>query len=112
MYRYLKRVCKEDGVRLLSVVSSDGTRHSGQTERQEFLSEHQDIGFLHGESDQALAQVVQRTCGVSILGDIEKLSGYSPGQLALVSPISAGELVKVTSRGPFQPNLLYDSMKS
>lgn len=100
MYRYLKRVCEEDGVGLFSVVFSDRTRDSGQTERQEFLSEHQDMGFLHGESDQSLSQVVQRTCGASTLGHIGKLAGHSPGQLAPAGPISAG---RVTSRGPFQP---------
>lgn len=56
-------------------------------------------------SDQSLAQVVLRTCGVSILGDIEKLSGHSPGQPALDGPIPAGGVDKVTSRAPFQSQL-------
>ncbi|KAK4818675.1 hypothetical protein QYF61_017420 [Mycteria americana] len=44
-------------------------------------SQHQGRLF-HYEGDRALAQVAQRCCGVSILGDIQKLSGHGPGQLA------------------------------
>jgi len=42
---------------------------------------HQEA-LLHCEDDQALAQIAQRGCGVSILRDIKKLSGHSPGQPA------------------------------
>jgi len=54
------------------------------TETQEVLSEHQET--LYSEGDQALAQVTQRGCRVSILGDSQKPSGQVPGQLALGSP--------------------------
>jgi len=38
------------------------------------------------ESDQALAQVAQEVCRVTILGDTEKPSGHSAGQPALGGP--------------------------
>lgn len=37
----------------------------------------------HCESDQALVQIVQSGCGVSILGDSQKLPGYGPEQPAV-----------------------------
>ena len=42
--------------------------------------------LFYGEGGQTLAQVAWRACGVSILEDIKKLSGYGPGQLALGGP--------------------------
>ena len=36
--------------------------------------------------DQALAQVAQRGCGISILGDIQEPSGHGYGQVALGGP--------------------------
>ena len=33
-----------------------------------------------------LDQVSQRVCGGSVLGDIQKLPGHGPGQLALGGP--------------------------
>jgi len=53
-----------------------------QNETQEGPSKHQET-LLHCEGDQALAQVAQGDCGASILGDIQKLPGHGPGQLAL-----------------------------
>ncbi|KAK4830240.1 hypothetical protein QYF61_009307 [Mycteria americana] len=49
---------------------------------EEVPSEHQEILF-YSECDQALDQVTQRGCGVSFLGDIQKLYGHGLGQLAL-----------------------------
>ncbi|KAK4829855.1 hypothetical protein QYF61_007126 [Mycteria americana] len=62
VYRYLKEGCKEDTARLSSVVPSD-KRQWAQTETQ---------------------KVAQRGCGVFILGNIQKMSGYGSGQPALV----------------------------
>ena len=39
--------------------------------------------FFYYEGDRALAQVAQRSCRVSFLGDIQKLSGHGSGQPAL-----------------------------
>lgn len=41
--------------------------------------EHQEALF-YSEIDQALAQVSHRGCGVFLLSDIQKLSGYGPGE--------------------------------
>ena len=45
---------------------------------------------LGREGDQALAQVAQRGCGVSVLGDTQKPSGCGPGQPALGDTAGAG----------------------
>lgn len=42
--------------------------------------------LFHCESERALAKDEQRGCGVSILGDIQKQSGHSPGQPTLGDP--------------------------
>ena len=52
-----------------------------QGETWELLYEHQET--LYCEGGWVLAQVAQRGGGVSILGDIQKSSGYGPGQLDL-----------------------------
>ena len=57
--------------------------------------------LFHCEGDQALAQVAQRACGVSILEDIQKPSADGPGQLALGGPAWAAGLDQMASRGPF-----------
>ena len=49
-----------------------------QTEMQETPSEHQETLF-HCEGDRVLAQAAQGTCGVSLLGDIQKPPGCGPG---------------------------------
>lgn len=49
------------------------------------LSEHQEAPF-HCDGDQALLQLDQGGCEVSILEDIQKLPGYSSGQPALGGP--------------------------
>ena len=52
-----------------------------------WFCEHQETLFCC-EDDRALAQVAQGGCGVSTPGDIQKLPGHSPGQLALAGPAS------------------------
>jgi len=60
-------------------------RHWGQTETQEVACEREEM-FFYREGNQALEQVSQRRCGVSVLGDIKKPYGYGPGQPALGGP--------------------------
>lgn len=55
-------------------------------------SEHRETCF-HWEGDQALAQVDQRGCGVSVLGDTQKPSGHDSGHLASDGPSWAGGIV-------------------
>ena len=69
-----------------------------KTETQELPSE--DETLFQRESDWTLAQVAQRGCGVSILGDIQKSSGHSPRKSSLGGPAGAGGLDQRTSRGP------------
>ena len=103
----LKRGCKEDRARLLSVVPSDSTR--AMCPNWNTGGEHQETLF-HYEDDQALEQVAQGCCGVSILRDVQKPSGPKPGQLALGGPTWAVGLDRMTSAGYFQPQPIYDSV--
>lgn len=85
MGKYLKGRCKEDEFRLLSVVLSDRSRGNGHIMKRRFpvnIRKH----FLHHEVDRALTQATQGGCGVSFLGDIQKLSGHGPGQPNLSGP--------------------------
>jgi len=38
------------------------------------------------EGGQALAEVAQRSCGISILGGVQKAPGHGPGQPAVGDP--------------------------
>ena len=67
------RVQRRQNQALFSGAQWQDNRQWAQTETQEVL-EHQET-FFHCESDQAVAQ---RGGGVSIPGDIQKLSGHSP----------------------------------
>lgn len=66
--------------------------------------------LFHCGSDQLLAWFAQRGCTVSILGDIQRLSGCGPGELAVGGPVWAGNLDQMTSRGHFQPQPWYNSV--
>ena len=59
--------------------------------------------FLYWDSDWAQSLAVQRGCEVSLLGDIQKLSG-------LGNPALGRGLDNMTSRGPFQPWPFCDSV--
>lgn len=48
--------------------------------------------FFHCEGDQALEQVAQRGCRISILRDIQETPGHGPGQWALGGPAGVGPL--------------------
>ncbi|KAK4825975.1 hypothetical protein QYF61_003544, partial [Mycteria americana] len=75
--------CKEDEARLFSVVPSDRTRANGHNLKYRRFPLNIRETLCYYEGDQALAQVAQRGCGVSTLGDIQKPSGRGPGQPAL-----------------------------
>lgn len=80
-------------VRLYSVVPS--------TETQK-VSQGTSGNTCHHKNDQALVQVAQRGCGVSILGGSQKPPGYSPEQPGLRWFSLSRGLDKVASEGPFQ----------
>lgn len=78
MHKYLNVKSKEDQSQLFSAHWQNNKQWT-QTETQKVPSEHQNPLFYR-EGDWALAQAAQVCYGVSILGNIPKLSGYSPGQ--------------------------------
>lgn len=49
------------------------------------------IKVLYCKCDQALGEVAQRCCGVSLLGDIQKPSGHGPGHPNMVQGIQLFE---------------------
>jgi len=62
-----------------------GPKQWAQNETQELPSEHQQtLSYCGG--DRALAQVAQICCGVSTLGDIQKLYAHGPGQPVVGGP--------------------------
>jgi len=82
-----------------------------QTEAEEVPSEHEEE-LPHSEGDGAVEQAAQGGCGVSFSGDIQDPPGRGPVQPTLGNPASAGELDKMTHRGPFQPLPFWDSVKA
>ncbi|RMC10196.1 hypothetical protein DUI87_12997 [Hirundo rustica rustica] len=62
--------------------SSQECQATGQTDAQEVPPEYEEE-LLYGAGDQALGQVAQRCCGVSLTGDISELSGHNPVPCAL-----------------------------
>ncbi|KAK4827437.1 hypothetical protein QYF61_017994 [Mycteria americana] len=54
-----------------------------QTETQD-ISFQQKKQLSHFEGDRTVEQVVLRSCGISILGDIQNPTGHGPEQLALM----------------------------
>lgn len=58
----------------------------------------------------AMKQVAQRSRGVSLLGDIQKSSGRGPGQHAVGSPVWAGGLDLMISKGLFEIQPFCDSV--
>lgn len=67
---------------------------------------------LYHEGDGALAQATQGSCGVSFLGDIQKLSAHGPRQPNLSGPAYVGGLDKMTSAGTCQSQSLCGSVFS
>ena len=78
---------------------SSGAQWQNKTQAgtQDISSKHQEI-FFHCEDDQALAQVGQKGCGVSL----EILKSHTHGQLSLGEPAWAGRSDKMTPRCSFQ----------
>lgn len=49
-----------------------------------------------------LGQGAHRDCEVSVLRDLQKMTGHGPGQLVLAGSARAGRLDQMTFRGPYQ----------
>ncbi|KAJ7412564.1 hypothetical protein WISP_95664 [Willisornis vidua] len=81
VYTFLKGSYQKDGERFSQWCRKLNKRQQEETDAQEFPPEHEKE--LHSEDDQALEQVAQRGCGVSLPGDIQKLSGHNLEYLSL-----------------------------
>lgn len=77
LHKYLKRVCKVGGARLLSVMPSDRTRDNEHKLKTRIFPLN--IRTFYHEGDRALAQITQGGCELSILEDTQKLPRYCPG---------------------------------
>ncbi|KAK4831197.1 hypothetical protein QYF61_015929 [Mycteria americana] len=75
---------------------------NGQSKEQHHLhhvcSTMAQENIFHHEGGQALAQVAQRGCGISILGDIQSPAGHGPEQPAVADPALDRGLDQMTSR--------------
>jgi len=94
---------------VVSAVPSDRTRGNGHALKHRRLLLNIRKHF-HCEGDRMLAQVAYRGCRLSILEDIQKPSGHGPSQPAAGVPARVGQLGKIPSRGPFQPQPSCDSV--
>jgi len=82
VYQYFKGECKEDRTRPFSVVPSDRTRgNEHKLTHGRFIFNIRKHIFAVRVTDTDTGS--QRSCGVSILGDIQKPSGQGPAQPAL-----------------------------
>lgn len=88
---------QSDSIQLCPV---KGTEAKGTDWNKRFLRNIREH-FCHHESDQALVQVTQRGCGVSIPGDSQKPPGYGPEQPTLRWFSLSRGLDNVASQGPF-----------
>lgn len=68
------KIPEEKGAKRIEMGAHETTRGNGHHETRELPSEHGKTDF-HSEGDQAVAQVVQGGCRVSILGCIQRLPG-------------------------------------
>lgn len=103
---HLKAGRKDDSQALLSGARHQDKRQSAQTGAQENPSEHQERLFP-GVGDGAVGQVTQRSCGLSLFGDLQKPPGRGPGHPAQGGLAVAGE----DQRYPEVPaHLLWDSV--
>lgn len=66
--------------------------------------------FFYCEGSQTLQQVAQRACGVSVLGDIENVTGHSPDQTTSVGATVGRELDQTDDL--FQPQPFCDLLIS
>lgn len=104
-YKYPKGRYEVLGASFLSTVPSDRTRgHEHKLDHQNFHMNMRKTFFT--VSVTALAQVVQRSCGVSFSGDIQNPAGCF---LVLQGTCFNRGLDLMTSRGPFQTLWFCDS---
>ena len=68
------------------MVPSDRMRSNGHKMKHRRFPPNIRKHCFHCEGNQAHAKVAQRGFGVAILEDLQKLSGYGPGQRALGGP--------------------------
>lgn len=66
--------------------------HTGHKKTLAFLVHvfHSNVVLFYGVGGCPVAQVAQRCCGFSIIGDIQNLTGQSPESPALADPAGVG----------------------
>jgi len=114
VYTYPQGECKEEEARLFTVVPSAGTR--GNENKLEHSMFHLNIRknfFSFCAGAWTLAQVVQRGCGVFLLGGLPKSYGYQSEQLASDVPAWAGGADDLQKTSPPTLTILWfcDSLK-
>jgi len=72
---------KEEGASAFSVVPTDRTRGNGHELKHRLHLNTRNTSVHSGWSNSGIGCL--GCCGVSLLGDIQKLSGHGPGQPAL-----------------------------
>lgn len=88
----------------------DGEEYSAWICGGEIRPELSDMADHFVGDSWAMKQVAQRGWGVFLLGDIQKSSGNGPGQHAVGSPVWAGGLILMISKGLFQIQPFFDSV--
>lgn len=104
-YKYLNRGGKEDRPRVFSGVPSDRIRGNEHTLKHGTFPLNIRKHFFTVRVTKHL--LVQKGCGVSILGDIQKPFGHGSGQ-----PAWEEGLYQLTSRGSFKPQWYCGSVVS
>lgn len=93
--KYLRRgaVGSEDKARPFSLVSSDRTRGNGL--KVKYKKSHLNIRkIFYCLGNHTQEQVAPSSCGVAILGDVQKLPAHSPDQPALMIMLWAGHCTR------------------
>ena len=107
-FQYPKGAYSKDGENIFSRACCDRTRSNGFKLRE---GRYKEEIFYH-ESGETLEQIVQRSTGGLIPGNIQGQVGWNSDQPGLVEDIPAHcrGLGYMTSKSSFQPKAFYDSV--
>lgn len=77
----LKRGCQEDGARQWCVFQAIGKEAKAETNARDVTAQREEE-LLSSAGDQALEQIDQRDCGLSLTGNIQQPYGHNSMQSA------------------------------